>query len=326
MSALVASPAFSDHVRAYLAHWRALGRRYRQEEWLLSTLLRELPLLGHEDLDAAAFHSWFDLRRDRHPNSRRKWAQLVRHFCLYRQRSEPGCFVPRADLACRRQPYVVPIIVGDEQVARLLDAADQLDASPNSPLRPEVMRLAVILLYTTGMRVGELKRLVLGDIEEDGALLRIRESKFKKTRLLPLSPSTQVELQRFLVRRAAANFDVRAAAPLLCNRSRGRTTMYGMTGLQGGVTNLFMAAAVYGAGGRPPRVHDLRHSFAIQALTRWYRHGADVQTLLPRLAMYMGHVSLESTAYYLRWTPELANLASARFEHSFADVVSGVRS
>lgn len=71
----LASPAFVEQVGAYLAHWRALGRRYRQEQWLLETLLRELPLLGHDDLTADSFQCWFDARKDRHPNSRRKWAR-----------------------------------------------------------------------------------------------------------------------------------------------------------------------------------------------------------------------------------------------------------
>jgi integrase len=96
--------------------------------------------------------------------------------------------------------------------------------------------------------------------------------------------------------------------------------------MQAGINRLFVAAAVFDGNRRRPRVHDLRHSFAVQALARWYRRDADVQALLPRLAMYMGHVSLESTSYYLRWTPDLAELASARFEQRFAHVVAGARS
>ena len=81
------------------------------------------------------------------------------------------------------------------------------------------------------------------------------------------------------------------------------------------------AVDVHGWDGRRPRIHDLRHSFAIECLLRWYREGADVQSQLPKLAMYMGHVSIASTAYYLRWIPELAQAASDRFEASFGDLV-----
>lgn len=318
-----ASPTFVEHVAAYLAHWRALGRRYRQEQWLLGTLLRELPLLGHDDLTADSFQCWFDGRRNHHPNSRRKWAQLLRHFCVWRRRCDPGCFVPGTDLGCRARPHVTPVILGDRHVARMLAAADALEASPNSPLRPATMRLAVVLLYTTGLRLGELQRLALGDVEDDGGLLRVRESKFHRSRLLPLSASTRAELLAYLVRRAGAGFARPPTAPLLCTRARGRMKPYSISGLQHGLNSLLRGAAMAAEGTQRPRVHDLRHSFAVQAVARWYRQGADVQAQLPKLAMYMGHVSIESTAYYLRWTDEIAALASKRFEQRFASTIGG---
>ena len=85
--------------------------------------------------------------------------------------------------------------------------------------------------------------------------------------------------------------------------------------------NALLRSAAMSAEAQRPRVHDLRHSFAVQALARWYRQGADVQAQLPKLAMYMGHVSIESTAYYLRWTDEIAALASKRFEQHFASTI-----
>ena len=318
-----ASPAFVEQVGAYLAHWRALGRRYRQEQWLLETLLRELPALGHDDLTADSFQCWFDGRKNHHPNSRRKWAQLLRHFCVWRRRCDPGCFVPEADLICRAQPHVTPVILDARHVARMLAAADALEPSPNSPLRPATMRLAVVLLYTTGLRLGELQRLTLGDIVDDGGVLRVCESKFHKSRLLPLSAGACVELRNYLVRRAGASFDARPTAPLLCTRARGRMRAYSIRGLQHGLNSLLRGAGMFADGAHRPRVHDLRHSFAVQALARWYRQGADVQAQLPKLAMYMGHVSIESTAYYLRWTDELAALASARFAQHFANTIGG---
>lgn len=318
-----ANPAFVEHAAAYLTHWRALGRRYRQEEWLLRTLQRDLPLLGHADLTADSFSSWFDGRKNHHPNSRRKWAQSLRHFCVWRRRLDPACFVPGAELICRGQPYVTPVILGDEHVARMLIAANTLEACPRSPLRPATMRLAVVLLYTTGLRLGELLRLTLGDVEEDGGILRVLESKFHKSRLLPLSASTRAELLTYLIRRADAGFAAAPAAPLLCTRARGRMKPYSMSGLQQGVNALLRGAAMSDGAAPRPRVHDLRHSFAIQALARWYRQGGDVQAQLPKLAMYMGHVSIESTAYYLRWTDEIAALASARFAQHFAGTIGG---
>jgi integrase/recombinase XerD len=85
--------------------------------------------------------------------------------------------------------------------------------------------------------------------------------------------------------------------------------------------SLFKTTGVQNSEGRRPRIHDLRHSFAVQALVRWYREGADVQSNLPKLAMYMGHVSIVSTAYYLHFVPALAALAGDRFEKSFGDLI-----
>lgn len=262
-----ASPAFVEQVAAYLAHWRALGRRYRQEQWLLETLLRELPALGHDDLSVDSFQRWFDDRKDRHPNTRRKWAQLLRHFCVWRRRSDRDCFVPGPELICRAQPYVTPVILDDQHIAHMLALAGSFEPSPNSPLRPSTMRMAVVLLYTTGMRLGELQRLALGDIE-DGGVLRVRESKFHKSGLLPLSDSTRAELVAYLVRRANIGFGTQPTAPLLCTRARGRMKAYSMSGLQHGLNLLLRSAVLPASGTWPPRVHDLRHSFAVQALAR----------------------------------------------------------
>jgi integrase len=317
------STAFAEQVDAYLAHWRALGRGYRQEQWLLHKLLRELPALGYDDLSAESFARWFDGRKHCHPNSRRSWARLIRHFCVFRRRCDPDCFVPGPELICRGQPYVTPVIVEDRYVARVIDAADALEPSAKSPLRPATMRLAVVLLYTTGLRLGELRRLELRDIEEDGTVLRVRESKFHRTRALPLSASAAAELRAYLQRRTDAGFDTRPTAPLLCVRvrRRGRTGPYSTSGLQHGLKPLLGDAARAAAKPRPPRIHDLRHSYALQVLARGYRQGADVQAQLPKLAMYMGHVSIQSTAYYLRWTDEIAWLASQRFERHFGAAI-----
>jgi integrase len=185
-----------------------------------------------------------------------------------------------------------------------------------------VLRLAIVLLYTCGLRLGELRRLTLGDIEQHDTVLRIHESKFHKSRLVPLSPTATQELQNYLrARREVFTDDPRA--PLLCNRYCGPAHAYSQPGLQHAIGHLFEAAEVRDGQGRRPRVHDLRHSFAVQALIRWYRSGADVQSCLPKLALYMGHVSIESSAYYLHWVPTLQRLASQRFEQHFGHLIPG---
>jgi len=324
MSTATRSSRFARATVRYLAHKRALGHRCRQEAWLLGGIRRHLKTFGQSDLDAVGYDRWLHSVSDRHANTRRKYQEILRNFCLYRRRRELDCFVPSLDGFAKPQPYVTPIILEPEQVGRLLVVASLLPATSASPLRAPALRLAIVLLYTCGLRVGELLRLKLGDLEEAGIVLRIRESKFRKSRLVPLSPSTAKEVQEYLRRRQAA-FGARSSSssPLLCNRHGGHLHHYSHPGMQAAIGRLLDTAGIRDEQGRRPRVHDLRHSFAVQALIRWYREGADVQSNLPKLALYMGHVSIESSAYYLHWVPILRSLASSRFEERFGGLLQG---
>ncbi len=202
----------------------------------------------------------------------------------------------------------------------MLIAAALIVPTVTSPLLPAVMRIAVILLYTAGLRRGELVRLTLADVEPQSGLLRIRESKFHKSRLVPLSPDASEALRAYLCHRTAAPLNADPAAPLLCCGHHGHHG-YSGGGLGQLLRRLFIVADVKDREGRRPRTHDLRHSFAVQALVRWYRTGADLQSSLPRLAMFMGHVSIVSTAHYLHFVPTVRALASAQFEAACGSVV-----
>jgi integrase/recombinase XerD len=277
---------------------------------------------GFVDLDRTGFEAWCGSHDHLAANTRRNRQRIVRNFCLYRQRGEPTCFIPDINRFPRRRPHAPPVIFGPTEVARMLAVAEKLAATTNSPLRPAVMRLAVVLLYTAGLRRGELLSLTLEDVDPHYGVLRIRESKFHKSRVVPLSEDASRELRGYLRKRRRPPFSCSAASPLLCHANRG-VRGYTGTGLREGIMALFRSAKVRGSDGRTPRVHDFRHSFAVGALLRWYRQGADVQSNLPKLAMYMGHVSIVSTAYYLRWVPELAAAASLRLEAQYGHLVPG---
>lgn len=322
MADLSPKTSLDTPIAAFLAYQRALGRDYTQVEYVLRGVCRFLVHFQAVDLDPALFERWCDSQRRLAANTRRGRQLMVRKFCLYRRRSEPACFVPHPAYFARPQPYRTPVLVAPQQVARMLSVATDLEPSSNSPLRPAVLRLAIVLLYTAGLRRGELLRLRLADVDAWAGILSIRESKFHKSRFVPLSPDARRELRRYLCVRLADPFDVRPTAPLLCNRSRGWRAYTG-TGLSQGIHELFDRARVRDTDGRRPRVHDLRHAFAVQALLRWYRQGADVQANLPKLALYMGHVSIVSTAYYLRFVPAIAAVASSRFGRCFAHLLQG---
>jgi len=322
MSPTLQDNAFDQWVDRYLRRQRSLGRAYVHEEQVIDALRRFLEKNSCTDLDQAIFEAWCASQGHLSANTRRNRQRIVRNFCLYRQRTEPTCFVPDINRLPHRGPYAPPVIFGEAEVGRMLAMADRLAPTSSSPLRPAVMRLAVVLLYTAGLRRGELLRLTLADVDPRHGILHVRASKFHKSRIVPLSRDASRELRSYLSKRLRPPLSGSADSPLFCN-TKGCVRGYTGTGLREGIQTLFQAANVRGNDGRIPRVHDFRHSFAVGSLLRWYRQGADVQSNLPKLAMYMGHVSIVSTAYYLRWIPQLAAAASHRLEAHFGHLITG---
>jgi integrase len=192
-----------------------------------------------------------------------------------------------------------------------------------SPLRGSATRLAIILLYTTGLRRGELLRLSAQDYDASTRTLLIRSSKFHKSRLLPLASDVAAEISRFLVLRATIRPPLSDDAPLIWNPYCGGRA-YCAVQLRKNLSILLNLAGIQKPDGRRPRIHDFRFSFAVNALVRWYRNGADVQSKLPFLAAYLGHVSIMSTYYYLRFVEPLRTVANRRFAASYAGLVTSV--
>jgi integrase/recombinase XerD len=313
----------------FVAHQRTFGRGYLHQEYILRALGRFVSRRGAGDLSASLFDQWSDDQRHLSPTTLHARQLLVRKLCLFRRRRDRECFVPDHTRFARPRPYAAPVIVTSTQILTMLRAASQLPPSERNPLRPAMMRVAVVLLYTAGLRRGELLRLQLGDVDADGGVLRIRESKFHRSRWVPLSKDARRELRQYLRKRLRKPYGLQPSAPLLFNggRAYGHTGWHAFCGggLGQALRSLFRQAHVHDAQGRHPRVHDLRHSFAVESLVRWYRQGGDVQTYLPKLALYMGHVSIVSTAYYLHFIPEIATLASERFGRRFSYLIdSGV--
>lgn len=320
MTETSSSTPLDQWIASWLAHQRALGREYGVEQWILGHLQRFQARISAIDLNQTGFDLWCDSFHDLAPTTRRHRQLVVRKFCLYRQRTDSACFVPDPLYFVRLCPYRRPFIVEPEQIARMLLAADALVPMPSSPLLPAITRLAIVLLYTAGLRRRELVRLTLDDVSPSTGVLRIRASKFHKSRLVPLSPDASNELRAYLCKRLAPIFDSSPHSTLLFNM-RGGQRGYTGAGIAEAIQRMYMAANVVDSEHRRPRVHDMRHSFALNALMRWYREGADVQSNLPKLAMYMGHVSIVSTAHYLPFVPTLRTLASDRFEQAFGNLI-----
>jgi len=210
-------------------------------------------------------------------------------------------------------------IVLKAEMAHVLDAARKLPPSRNNPMRADTFRLGFILLFCCGLRSSELRRLTLGNIDVDQRLIHIENTKFHKSRLVPLSPTVAHEVRLYLQRRRKMKRSVSTETFLLSDGVEGHKAYADHT-LMAVWHQLCVSTYLLDGRGHPPRIHDLRHSFAANVLQRWYAEGTDVQARLPHLATYLGHADVASTHYYLQLTPEIRQAASKRFHREFASL------
>jgi len=321
------TPVFSSRLAPVFARYvdlkRALGRRFDLPARTLQSLDRFLcdQKPKYPDLNAAAFQAWCHTLEHVTSGVRRVRMLEVCAFCLYRRRTEPQCFVPESSSFPPYHQRLKPYIFSEAEVAGLLRAASGLKRNPLSPLRPEAIRLAIILLFTTGIRRGELLNLMIGDYDRRESTLHIRETKFYKSRLLPINSGIADEIDRYLRARSQRKLSVSPDLALIWNPSWGGGA-YSGTSLRRSLQPLLQKCGIVTAKGKPPRIHDLRHSFAVNALLRWYRAGADVEAKLPLLATYLGHGSAVSTHYYLHFIEPLRSAASERFAKHYSALVS----
>ena len=308
------------YIVRYIAVKQALGRGFLHEQDVLISLDQFLARQNEQDLHASNFAQWCHGKQHLASGVLRNHMRIVRNFCLYRQRTVPDCFIPDKHLFPANHPPIQPHIFTEKQISCLLKAVNALPPSPVSPLRAAVFRLAIVLLYTAGLRRGELLRLTVGDYNPRNQVVTITESKFHATRYLPLSSDATQEIDHYLSLRRQHHLPTDADTPLIYNSQRGGRAYTG-TSLRSVLRELMRTCDIHTAIGRSPRIHDFRHSFAVNALLRWYREGADVQAKLPLLATYMGHVSIVSTEYYLHFIDELAAVSSERFATHYAALV-----
>ena len=220
----------------------------------------------------------------------------------------------------RCPPAAPPYIYSQAELRRLLrgvesarQGARQLDAA--------TFRTLLLTLYGAGLRLGEALRLTHGDVDLEQAVLAIRETKFHKTRLVPVGPHLARALSAYAAQRATDSGPPAATRPFFASRSG---TPLVMVTVQCAFADLRRAVGVRRTDGarHGPRLHDLRHTFAVHRLLAWYREGADVQARLPWLATYLGHADISGTQAYLTLTPDLLTAASARFAR-YADPEGG---
>jgi integrase/recombinase XerD len=238
---------------------------------------------------------------------------MLRQFCLYLAHFDPRtCLVHRSFLPHRTRP--APYIYTRAEVRQIMAAARRM--GPRGSLRPAVVATLVGLLYTTGLRIGEALRLNLADVDLKRRVLLVRETKFKKTRHVPLSASAVARLQAYLRQRRKAGLSTSDDAPLFVNR-RGKA--FGQVAFTTVFLEIIRKIGLRGPKGQAgSRVHDFRHTFAVSRLLAWYREGANLSAKLPLLSTYLGHSTVTCTEVYLHATAELLERVGRRFRAHFA--------
>jgi len=266
-----ATAVFSSRLAPALTRYvdlkRALGLHFRNPTRTFGSLDRFLNghITNYPDLNAAAFQAWCQTQGHLTSGVQRERMRQIYNFCLYRRRTEPRCFIPDPTLFPKPHQRLRPYIFSVEEVAKLLRAASGLKPVPSSSLRPEVIRLAIVLLFTTGIRRGELLRLTRGDYDCRNATLRIRESKFHKSRLLPLNDDIAGEIELYLRAQARRKLPLSSETALIWNGRKGGRA-YSARGLQRSLRLLLQQCSIFTPKGRLPRIHDFRHAVSI-ALT-----------------------------------------------------------
>jgi integrase/recombinase XerD len=295
-------------VSAYVAYKQSLGMRFATEARTLKSFGRALGDVDIDRIEPEQVRAFLD---GAGPMTRFWHRKLDALRGFYRFALARG-YAPRSPLPTnvpRCTQAFVPYIYSEDEIKRLLAAAASRTHCNVSSL---TCRTLLLLLYGAGLRITEALSLDLADVDLDAGLLRIRNSKFYKTRIVPTgSDLTRVLRDYALERRKRA--PNAADAPFLLTHQGRRPS-------RAGAEDAFKrmrehAKVCRGDGARyQPRLHDLRATFAVTRLVRWYREGADVQRLLPQLATYLGHVHICGTQRYLTMTPELLRQACLRFE------------
>jgi len=295
----------------YLALRRSLGFKLRDAGKYLSKFVAFLEDRGAGHITIPLALEWAQQDVSAQPSTCAQRLGYVRGFARHCSASDPQTEIPPRELLPYRPRRARPYLYSDEEIERLLRGA--LDLQPVDGLRPWTFYCLLGLLSVAGLRIGEAIRLQLEDVDLQAGLLTIRGTKFGKSRLVPIHPSTQAVLTQYQAHRERFAAEHPASSYFFITR-RGNhldigeihRTFYKLSrqiGLRGETAS------------QGPRLHDFRHRFAVQTLLQWYRSGADVERRLPVLSTYLGHVHVADTYWYLSVCPELMGQAVARLEH-----------
>ena len=298
-----------EGIADYLELRRSLGFKLKKDERLLLDFAQFMERRRATRITSKLALTWAQRPQSTDPNYLAGRLRAIRSFARYRIVADPRTEIPPTDLLPRQRSSFQPHIFSQEEMARLLAASLQRrrGAKPIS----RWSRYAIFgLLSVTGMRVGEALNLDLNDVDLDHGVLTIRNAKFGKSRLVPVHATTCTALKLYLEQREAF-LAGRDAIPFFVS-PLGRRITHSTLGLS--FRRLCRKLGLRGDAAEP-RLHDMRHSMAVEVLRRCYGTGADPERRLPALSTYLGHTHLNYTYWYLHQNPGLMTEAMTRLQH-----------
>ena len=297
----------------YLAVRRSLGFKLGRAAGLLAQFITYAEERGEQHLRISTMLAWATLPVNRHRNWLAKRLSIVRGFASHLHTIDPATEVPPADLLPWQRCRATPYLYSDDEVAALVTAATSLQ----TPYRVLTYQTLIGLLAVTGMRVGEALALDRDDIDMTHGVLTVRLTKFGKSRELPVHPSTIEALGRYLCHHDRPRAAAKVPAAFVSNTG----TRLSYPNVQWTFQRLLRRAGITRRSAScRPRIHDLRHRFAIQTMLDAYRSGKDAEARLAILSTYLGHVNPKATYWYLSAAPELLQLAADRLQRHLGGV------
>ena len=308
----MSADVLETHLVAYLSLREALGFQLGAEKLLLPEFVAFIHAQGISGpIRAQLALEWAcQVSAQRGASGAAQRLSIARGFLTYLQASMPDTEVPDYGLLPRpRRPK--PYLFTPSQVTALFEAAQA--RQPRGSLRPYTLSTLIGLLASTGLRIGEAIRLQIGDVklELDPPQLHILETKFHKSRIVPLHPSTAAQLRLYRERRARWHYDALSEAFLVSEQGQPLRHQ----ALHAWFARLCRRLAFQPPeGARGPCLMSFRHTFAVTCVRRWYEQGQDVHALLPHLSVYLGHIRPQESYWYLTAVPELLGAAAQRFQ------------
>jgi len=295
---------------SYLAIRSALGFRLQAEGTLLRSFIEFLDSRGElHPIRAQIALEWaYSSSATRGGSGQATRLSMARKFLLHLRATVPETEIPdRGLITYARRP--TPYIFSEEEIERLIESA--LTCGPADSLRPYTLATVIGVLAATGLRVGEAIRLKDDDVKlhELPSRLVIRETKFHKSRIVPLHATVAERLRRYSDERRRLQYHALSDTFFVSEKGAhlNHNTLWRW------FTRLTKKLGMWPSSGRRPCLHSMRHSFAVRRMLAWYSEGADVQAILPILSVYLGHVRPQESYWYLTATPELLGAAAERF-------------